>query len=199
MNDHDKKQFAEILAMAAEATGYQITDTTYKTYWALLKDKMDIEQFSNAIQGHLFDPQEGMFFPKPANLIKQLTGTRKEQEQTLEDQANLAWACVEDNIHKVGSWGSPKIDDGFALAAIKSMGGWVYICSLTKDKLTWAKKEFVAAYKSYSSTPVEQLPENLPGRVLIENAKKKGQGVKSIVEGVERYQKNLTENNKDRK
>jgi len=182
MNDNDKKQFAEILAMAAEATGYAITDTTYKTYWALLKDKMSIEQFNEAIQGHLFDPDEGMFFPKPANRIKQLMGTSKQQEQNLQAKAELAWQAVEGEIRAVGSYGSPRIEDGLALAAIKSLGGWVHICGTTTDKMTWLRKEFIASYLNYENTPVELLPEHLPGRFEIENAKKKGdsQGLKSI-------------------
>lgn len=182
MNDNDKKQFAEILAMAAEATGYAITDTTYKTYWALLKDKMNIDQFNQAIQGHLFDPDEGMFFPKPANLIKQLLGTSKQQEQNLQAKAELAWQAVEGEIRAVGSYGSPRIEDGLALAAIKSLGGWVHICGTTTDKMTWLRKEFIASYLNYENTPVELLPEHLPGRFEIENAKKKGssQGLKSI-------------------
>lgn len=182
MNDNDKKQFAEILAMAAEATGYSITDTTYKTYWALLKDKMDIQQFNDSVQGHLFDPNDGMFFPKPANLIKQLTGTSKQIEQSLQAKAELAWQAVEGEIRAVGSYGSPRIDDGLALAAIKALGGWVHICMITTDKMTWLRKEFIASYLNYENTPVELLPESLPGRIQIENAKKKGdgQGMKSI-------------------
>lgn len=168
--------------MAAEATGYAITDTTYKTYWALLKDKMDIQQFNDSVQGHLFDPNDGMFFPKPANLIKQLTGTSKQIEQSLQAKAELAWQAVEGEIRSVGSYGSPRIDDGLALAAIKALGGWVHICMTTTDKMTWLRKEFIASYLNYENTPVELLPESLPGRIQIENAKKKGdgQGMKSI-------------------
>ncbi len=182
MNDNDKKQFAEILAMAAEATGYAITDTTYKTYWTLLKDKMDINQFNDSVQGHLFDPNDGMFFPKPANLIKQLTGTSKQIEQNLQSKAELAWQAVEGEIRRTGSYGSPQIDDGLALAAIKSLGGWVHICGTTTDKMTWLRKGFISSYLNYENTPVELLPASLPGRIEIENAKKKGdgQGMKSI-------------------
>lgn len=182
MNDSDKKQFAEILAMAAEATGYAITDTTYKTYWSLLKDKITIEQFSDAIQGHLFDTDEGMYFPKVANITKQLIGTSKQIEQSLQSKAELAWQSVEGEIRRTGSYGSPQIDDGLALAAIKSLGGWVHLCGTTTDKMTWLRKEFIASYMNYERTPVELLPKSLPGRIEIENAKKKGasQGMKSI-------------------
>lgn len=168
--------------MAAEATGYAITDTTYKTYWSLLKDKMDIQQLNDAVHAHLFDPNDGMFFPKPANLVKQIVGTSKQIEQNLQSKAELAWQVVEGEIRRTGSYGSPDVDDGLALAAIKALGGWVYICSTTTDKMTWLRKEFISSYLNYENTPVELLPERLPGRIEIENEKKKGngQGMKSI-------------------
>lgn len=181
MIEQDKKKFAELLTVAAEATGYQISDITYKTYWAVLND-LSIEDFERAINTHLLDPNDGMFFPKPANIVKQLLGTEKQQTQNLQAKAEMAWQAVEGEIRRTGSWGSPKIDDGLALAAIKSLGGWSYICSLTMDKMTWLRKEFISSYQNYSTTPVEFLPQSLPGRIQIENARKSGngQGIKTI-------------------
>lgn len=194
MIDSDKKKFAELLTIAAEATGFQISDTTYKTYWAILKN-LSISDFEQAINSHLLDPNDGMFFPKPANIIKQITGTEKQQAQSLQSKAEMAWQVVEGEIRRTGSWGSPRIDDGLALAAVKSLGGWSYICSLTMDKMTWLRKEFISSYQNYSTTPVELLPQSLPGRAQIENARKSGngQGLKTLKQLVGKTQ---DENNK---
>lgn len=182
MNEQDKKQFAETLAIAAEATGFQISDSTYKTYWALLKD-LELNQFQQAVNAHLLDPEQGMFFPKPANIMRHITGTAKEQQQSLVSQAELAWQAVEGEIRRTGRYGSPKIDDGLALAAIKGMGGWSHLCGLNTDKLTWARKEFISTYQNYSTTPIELLPKSLPGLIDIENAKRENpNGLKHIAD-----------------
>lgn len=175
MIDQDKKKFAEVLTIAAEATGFQMSDSTYKTYWAIL-NRLSIEDFELAISKHLLDPNDGMFFPKPANIMKQLEGTTKQKEQSLESRAEIAWQTVEGEISRIGSYGALELEDCLALASVRAMGGWKYLCSLTMDKMTWARKEFISSYKNYENTPLEALPNKLPGRIDIENAKKNGSG-----------------------
>jgi hypothetical protein len=144
----------------------------------------------------------GQFFPKTADFMRQINGTTKQNDQQLEDKADMAWLTITGEIKRVGSYGSLKMEDKQALAAVKSLGGWKFICSKTEAELVWLHKEFIATYKNFENTPVEALPNNLPGRILLENAKKKGEsleggGLKSLAEGVKLYQQNHVEDNKD--
>lgn len=200
MQHEDQARYKELMAMIATNYEVEFKPPQIKLWWNLFKP-YPIETFENAVYQHIQDPDQGMFSPKPANIMKFIKGTEKQIAQSIEDQAELAWHVIEGEIKRVGSWGSLKMEDKQALAAVKAIGGWQKLCSLTTDKMTWAHKEFIAAYKTYSRTPVEALPDKLPGRALLENTKKKGQdqGLKSIAEGFERYQQNFVENNKDQK
>lgn len=187
MNNNDKKKFAEIMVTTGELFGKEITQTLMKTYFQMLII-YPIEKVEQAFHSHLLDPDQGMFFPKPANIAKQLAGTSKQQEQEVDDTAEIQWHTIIGEMSRIGSYGTLKLEDGQALAAIKAVGGWRHICSLTTDQLVWVKKEFVAAYKNYERTPVELLPHNLPGRFEIENKKSKDKsGMKSLADGLKKF------------
>lgn len=190
MRQEDFNEFKSTLLGIGEVYDKAISKALGDLWWNMFQD-VSIEDFKRAVHLHMRDPDNGQFMPKPANLIKQITGTSKEQHQTLHSKAEIAWNCVIGEIQRTGSYGSPKLDDGLALAAIKGMGGWVSLCMMTEDQLVWARKEFISAYQNYSTTPVELLPSSLPGRVQIENAKKQGngEGMKFIGDLIKRIEK----------
>lgn len=188
MNTNDKAKFRELMVIAAEATNYQLTDSTLKTYWALLSE-LSIEQFEMAIHKHLLDPEQGMFFPKPANIMKQVIGTNKQQEQAVKDTAEQAWHAIQGEIRRIGSYGTLKLENKQALAAVKALGGWKHICSLSSDQLVWAHKEFTAAYENYERADTAMLPDKLPGRFELEEHKKESaKGLKALADGVKQFQ-----------
>ena len=189
MNKENFNEFRTVLLGIGEMYDKPISKSLGELWWQLMTD-ISIEEFKHAVSAHMNDPDQGMFMPKPANIIKQVSGTEKQQVQNLTTQAELAWQAVEGEIRRTGSYGSPRINDGLALAAIKALGGWSHICSTTTDKMTWMRKEFIASYQNYSTTPVELLPESLPGRIEIENAKKNGtgQGMKVLGELMSKVQ-----------
>lgn len=187
MNNDDKKKFAEIMVTTGELFDKKITKTLMQTYFQMLTS-YPIEKVEQAFHSHLLDPDQGMFFPKPANITKQIAGTSKQQDQEVDDKAELQWHTIIGEMSRIGSYGALKLEDGMAMAAVRSVGGWCHICSLTTDQLVWVKKEFISAYKNYERTPVELLPNNLPGRFEIENKKSKDkQGMKSLADGVNKY------------
>ena len=187
MNTNDKQKFRELMIISAEATGFQLTDSTLKTYWALL-NRIEIGDFEQAIHAHLLDPEQGMFFPKPANIMKHITGTAKQQEQAVKDTAEQAWHAIEGEIRRIGSYGTLKLENKQALAAVKAIGGWKHLCSLTSDQMTWAHKEFTAAYESYERADISMLPDKLPGRFELEEHKKESaRGLKALADGVRQF------------
>ncbi len=189
MTNNDQQKFKELIALISETYSEQFSSAQI-VMWSTLFKNVTIKTFENAVYAHISCPDAGMFTPKPANIMKFINGTTKQNEQQLEDKAELAWHVIEGEIRRIGSYGSLKMEDKQALAAVKSIGGWKFICSKTKAELIWLHKEFLATYKNFEHTDVNLLPDKLPGRILLENAKKEGKslegGIKTISELVKR-------------
>ncbi len=199
MNKQDEPKFKELIAMITATYEHEFNPTQIKLWWNLFKPH-SIQDFEKAVYQHISCPDTGMFTPKPANLMKFINGTSKQNEQVIDDKAEIAWHTIEGEIRRIGSYGSLKMEDKQALAAIQAIGGWKKICGLTMDKMTWAHKEFTAAYKNYERTDVNLLPDKLPGRIALENHKRdQSSGMKSLADGVKFYQQNHVEENKDHK
>jgi len=185
MNKQDELKFKELIAMITATYEREFNPAKIKLWWNLFKPH-SLQAFEQAIYQHIACPDAGMFEPRPANLTKFIYGTSKQNEQALDDKAEIAWHVIEGRIRRVGSYGSLKMEDKQALAAVKAIGGWKKLCGLTMDKMTWAHKEFTAAYKNYDRTPLEALPMNLPGRIELDKHKSElgqsAQGMKALAE-----------------
>tara|TARA_R110000744_G_scaffold351337_1_gene457161 strand:- start:1456 stop:2055 length:600 start_codon:yes stop_codon:yes gene_type:complete len=199
MDKNDGNKFKELITAINLTYEEDFTESKTLLWWNLFKPYSAIA-FERAVYQHISCPDSGQFSPKPANIMKFINGNTKQNEQQLEDKADIAWLTITGEVKRVGSWGSLKMEDKQALAAVKSLGGWKFICSKTEAELVWLHKEFIATYKNFERTDVNLLPNKLPGRVLLENAKKNGEsleggGLKSISEGIASFR----ENNKDHK
>lgn len=191
MLDADKVNFEKMIR--ATATMYpnikseDINTMMLKLFFASLRE-YSFEQVSYGFEKHLSDPVDGKFFPKPANIIKHL----KADEPSTEQKAELAWAQVMRTIRTDGSYGSLKLDDKQALAAVKAFTSWKDLCMMPESKMTWAKKEFISMYTTYENTPLEMLPSSLPGREELEQHKLENKkSVKSLIDGVNNYRAKL--------
>lgn len=162
MNQQDDQKFKETMVGLGEVYDKTLTQTLLKLYWATLK-QYSIEEVVNAISNHVSNPDNGQFFPKPADIIKQITGTTKQIEQSIQDRAELAWSIVEAEISRTGAYRALKLEDKLALATVKAIGGWSKLCQTNTDKLPFVRKEFISTYKNLETTPIEALPNKLPG------------------------------------
>ena len=171
MNDSDKKKFHEIMMAAGEVYNREITKPLLKIYFAALSD-LTIRQVNDAVMQHIKSTDTAAsFFPKPAEIIKRAFGSDEDGKRRIEDRANMAWSVILGKISSIGSYGNLEIEDKQALAAVKGIGGWQALCMCTYEQLDWKKKEFIRAYDCYERTPVEHLPQGLPGLHDIENHK----------------------------
>lgn len=191
MQNSDKSSFHELMLGAGELYGKEITKPLLRIYFNALED-LSLEQVEQSFTKHTKSTdQAGSFFPKPADLIRQINGTSKHNEQALDDKAEIAWHVIEGEIRRIGSHSTLRMEDRQALAAVKAIGGWKKICGLTISELTWAHKEFVAAYKNYERTDVNLLPDKLPGRIFLENNKRdQSSGMKSLADGLKKFDEN---------
>lgn len=177
MQEQDKAAFRDMMMAAGEVYGREITKPLLQMYFAALS-QCGIDQVQGAMMAHMQNPDSGQFFPKPADFIRQMSGTSKQQEAAIEDKASLAWACIERDIRRIGSYGTLKMDDKQALAAVKAIGGWQSLCQTETSKMEWKRKEFIRMYETFERTPLDALPASLPGR--IEMSEKKAQGPISL-------------------
>ena len=173
MKNEDKRAFFDLMMAAGEVYGREVTKPMAAIYFSALANA-SIEQVQEAMMAHMQNPDSGQFFPKPADLIKQMTGTTKQQDAAIEDKAAIAWACIERDIRRIGSYGNMKLDDKQALATVKAMGGWQSICQTEISKMEWKRKEFIRMYEAFERTPLEALPSSLPGRVELSEVKRSG-------------------------
>lgn len=164
--EKDRKEFTVIMGTLAEIYEKTMTPVKTRIYFDSLV-RYSIEQVKMAVNKHNQDPKHGSFMPKPADLIRQLT----DNETTVDDRAELAWMQVINAIGSVGSYGTLKMEDAQAMAAIKNLGSWSGLCQTKEADLQWKRKDFVLAYKTFENTPLEMLPSSLPGYEELHNKK----------------------------
>lgn len=173
MKNEDKRAFFDLMMAAGEVYGREVTQPMAEIYFSALAN-VSIDQVQDAMMAHMQNPDSGQFFPKPADLIKQMTGTTKQQDAAIEDKAAIAWACIERDIRRIGSYGTLKLEDKQALATVKAMGGWQSICQTETSKMEWKRKEFIRMYETFERMPLEALPSSLPGRIEMSEVKQAG-------------------------
>lgn len=173
MKNEDKRAFFDLMMAAGEVYGREVTQPMAAIYFSALAG-VSIEQVQEAMMTHMQNPDSGQFFPKPADIIKQMTGTTKQQDAAIEDKAAIAWACIERDIRRIGSYGTLKLEDKQALATVKAMGGWQSICQTETSKMEWKRKEFILMYETFERMPLEALPSSLPGRIEMSEVKQAG-------------------------
>ena len=178
MINSDKKVFADLMASNGEIYNKSVSSSLMKIYFDTLEE-YPIEDVKNAFIKHSLDPKHGSFFPKPADIARHI------HKDTVEDKSALAWAQVIQCIRTEGAYGSLKLDDKQAIAAVRALGSWQQLCSTLEKDMTWKKKEFMSIYKTYENTPLDMLPSSLPGLIELQDHKKETNAVmKKIIAGI---------------
>lgn len=187
MDNSNKQRFAQLFYGAGEYYDKAISEQLLIMYFNGLSH-YSIEEVELALNGHMQDPDRGRWFPKIADFSHKLEGSKL----SAEERAEIAWAEIEQKIRTVGSYGSLKLEDGVALAALKGFTSWKDLCAMDVTKMTWAKKEFMSLYGTYDRAPIESLPKALPGRVELEKQKANSAGyLCDIKKGLEDFKNKL--------
>lgn len=169
MIDSDKRAFQEMMFGVGELYGKPVSKPLLSIYFAALAH-YTIDQVAHGLGKHTADVTHGTYMPKPADIIRQIESGKPSPEQ----RAELAWITIEREMSRTGAYGSLRMDDLQALAAVKSLGSWKDLCHTNVDKLAWKRKEFIAAYANFENTPIEALPRHLAGMIEVDRAKKSG-------------------------
>lgn len=150
MQTNEKPQFAALISNVYDFYGKPVTEFVISTWWEALK-AYDYAAVSRAFNQHAVNPEDrqGEFCPRPAHIIKMISGTAS-------DSALVAWSKVEKAVARVGVYESVVFDDPLIHRVIEDMGGWVRMGAHTESEMVFVGKEFANRYRGYrmrSETP----------------------------------------------
>jgi hypothetical protein len=132
--------------------------------WWSACEPFDMEQVAKALTAHAMDPEQGRFPPMPADIVKQLAGTKT-------DRAIIAWGKAYGAISAVGGYSSVAFDDAVIHAVIEDMGGWPKFCVTMLDELPFVQKRFCETYRAYVTRGDVPYAAVLSGVHAINNAR----------------------------
>lgn len=186
MNDLDKVEFAELIVGHGEVYNKVVSKAMMKIYFDVLSS-YSLNDVKYGFNEHSLNDKHGSFFPKPADIVRHLQSINA----STEDKAELAWSQVIREIRATGLYGSLKLDDKQAMAAIRALGSWQQLCRSTESDMTWKKKEFMQIYQTYENTPIDMLPSSLPGLIDLQDHKKEvSESFARIQDGINQYRLN---------
>lgn len=155
MSPSEREKFSELLTDALAFYRRDVSTFALTVWWQACQP-FAFEQVAKALTAHAMDAEQGRFPPMPADIVKQLAGTRT-------DRSLIAWGKVLDAAQRVGAYTSVCFDDGLIHAAIEDVGGWVTLCRTDIDELPFVQKRFCDSYKAYSMRPDVKYPALLAG------------------------------------
>lgn len=164
MQVQDMEKFSQILKWVFAYYEKELTDLTFEMYWNGLRD-YSIDEVQAAFNAHLQHPEEGKWWPKVSDIIKNCKGGTQ-------DNALRAWNEVDTAIRKVGGYQDVVFHDPLIHQIIHKMGGWIAMCEIPDEKsLTFKANEFKNAYRALYATPQQlQPPVELTGIINAQNA-----------------------------
>lgn len=145
MRPTDQAAFKTLISDAMAFYRKDVSLFALAVWWEACKG-FDLEQVTKAITAHAMDPEQGRFAPMPADIVKQLHGTKT-------DRSLMAWSLVYEAISDHGAYASVKFVDPAIQLAIHDMGGWVKLCTSETAELQFTQKRFCDFYRSYSGRP----------------------------------------------
>jgi hypothetical protein len=168
MTRHDLGQFTAELTVLAEVYSKSVSEAMGAVYFEALKDYA----LSDVIRGlrcHLKHPEQGRWFPKPADVIALIDGDTN-------SQALEAYQVLDDALIQHGVYRSVRFADAALAATVKALGGWVEIEARWKDREQepYLRADFCKLYRVYTARglDVASVPDHFPGLHELSNGTK---------------------------
>lgn len=162
LRPNDKVEFSRVLNSCAAMYRVDLSPDVVELWWNVLAD-YDLAAVKVALTKHLRNPDSGQFMPKPADVIRFMSGTTQ-------DSALLAWAKVYKAVRLNGSWADVTFDDPTTHAVLQDMGGWIKLCQMLETDVPYRAKEFENRYRAYARLQdVPVAPKVLIGRETLHN------------------------------
>ena len=155
MNPADRGEFARLLTDALAFYGKDVSRFALDVWWQACQP-FTLDQVSRALTRHAMDAERGQFAPKPADLVRQLSGT-------VSDKAMLAWGKTLDAASRVGAYTDVVFDDPAIHAVIEDLGGWPKFCRGDVKDLSYLQHRFSQSYTAYVGRGEFDYPRRLMG------------------------------------
>jgi hypothetical protein len=156
MKQQEFDNFCELLGVVSEQYGKPISTGAMMLYWQGLINH-DFEAVKVALYRHIQNPDNGMFMPKIADIIRMLQGSTQ-------DSAFNAWSKVDKAVRQVGTQVSVVFDDPIIHQVISDMGGWLSFGTKSEDEWPFVAKEFENRYRGFKArNEVIEYPKLLIG------------------------------------
>ena len=162
MQADDRKPFKTLLGDVMAFYRQDISRFALDVWWQAC-EPFDFEQVTKAFSAHALDPERGQFPPRPADLVRVLSGTQT-------DRSLIAWGKAYAAMQRVGAYASVCFDDGVIHAVVEDLGGWVKLCRSSTDELPHLQRRFCEAYRAYVRRPDLAFPPRLAGEHEQHNA-----------------------------
>jgi len=137
----------------------------YELFYESVKS-FGFDAVKSAFSVHIQSPDNGQWMPKPADIIRILSGTSK-------DNSHVAWSKVKKSISTVGSYETVVFDDPIIHRVIQDMGGWISLCAASVEEQPFKGNEFKSRYTAYKSQgEIPDYPAKLYGIHESDNSSK---------------------------
>jgi hypothetical protein len=163
MTETEKREFWALLQGVYEfyRCRSDLSDFAASVWWNACRS-YSVEQVSKAFSSHLVDPKSGQFLPKPADIVRALSGTQ-------EDRSLMAWGKLFDAMRQVGQYRSVAFDDPMIHAVVTDMGGWPKLCQITEQEVPFVQRRFCETHAAYARAGCDHYPRMLAGVHDIQN------------------------------
>lgn len=162
MTKADSAAFSKALAALAEIFGEALSESRIEGYFLALQDlSLDALTASMAQAA-----KACKFFPKPAELIELVQGSK-------DDQAELAWRRLLNALSLVGTYQTVDFQDAALHQTIQQLGGWAecwVIERMEPRDLSFKRQEFKQLYGVFQRTSPTALSVLLGRAALVNRA-----------------------------
>lgn len=169
MNANDRTAFAEFLSSVHAFYGKDTSNFALDVWWQAMTP-FDFSAVKDALNRHCVNTDSGQFLPKPADVVKMLSGSTQ-------DAALVAWSKVDRALREVGTYRSVVFDDPVIHRVVTDMGGWVPLGAKDENEWPFVRNEFVNRYRGYRMR--SEIPEYLPVLIGIAEAANSKAGFRS--------------------
>jgi hypothetical protein len=159
------KLYLAVHAMYKRPNDPEANEIVYELFYESVK-QFGFEAVKKAFSVHIQSPDNGQWMPKPADIVRIISGTSK-------DNSHVAWSKVKKSISAVGSYETIVFDDPIIHRVIQDMGGWINLCSTSIEELPFKGNEFKSRYTAYKGQgEIPDYPAKLYGICESENTSK---------------------------
>ena len=147
----DQRKAAAIFGLAKMCR--ETIDSDMVKLWIDLLSSYTAQQVEKGVRHCLLNKQKREM-PSPAELVgfickANALPAKVDEAKSLRAQAEAEWEQVNDQVRRVGSYGSPRFHPT-TQRVLRAMGGWSALCeSMTSANRDFKRKDFVSMWQTY--------------------------------------------------